>query len=340
MKKAEPIDRKVVVALLMRKPFGGRHSVERLFRTLAAVMPSDIIAKERVSRFTSQGFLRRVYITIEAAFRQEEVTHVTGDTYFLTALLRRRRTVLTILDGLSISRLSGVRGWVFRLLWYRLPMSKARVITVISDATKERLISVGLGRNRDIRVVHCCLMPGHVPFARSFDRNRPVLLLVGTNWNKNLVRVAQAVRGLQCHLRIVGMLTFEQRAELRRLGTDYSNVESVSDSEMIDEYRRCDMLVFASLEEGFGLPIIEAQAIGRPVVTSNRSSMPEVAGEAAELVDPTCVDSIRRGIDRIVLDADRRESLVRLGFENVKRFEPAVIAARYASIYREIAGSD
>jgi glycosyltransferase involved in cell wall biosynthesis len=334
------LDGKIVVALLMRRPFRGRHSVERLFRTLAASMPPDITAIQRMSSFTSQGIFRRIYITIEAVINQGEVTHVTGDTYFLTIFLRRRRTVLTILDGLSMTRLSGLRGWMLRQLWFRLPMSRARVITVISQATKDRLHAAGLVRGHDIRVIHCCIMPGYEPSVKPFNRDNPTLLLIGTGWNKNLVRVVQAIRGLPCHLRIVGRLTAEQRASLRENGTEFSNVESLSDSQMIAEYHRCDMLVFASLEEGFGLPIIEAQAVGRPVVTSDCSSMPEVAGDAAELVDPTCVSSIRCGIERVISDPDRREHLIRIGFTNVKRFDPSAIASQYAAIYRELAGRD
>ncbi len=325
------------VSLLMRKPFGHRNSVERLFMTLAAEMPSDIIATQRMSRFISRGIFRRIYITIEAALNQADVTHVTGDTNFLTLFLRRDRTVLTVLDATSLTRLSGFRRWAFRLIWYRVPMSRARVITVISDATRKRLLSAGLTLPQDIRIVHCCLMPGFGPFPKPFDRDKPVLLLIGTMWNKNLERVVRATRGLRCHLRIVGKLTAEQQAELRDAGSEFSTVEKLDDAQVLDEYRQCDMVVFASLEEGFGLPIIEAQAVGRPVVTSDRSSMPEVAGEAAEFVDPTSVESIRCGITRVILDADRRERLVKLGFENVKRFAPSVIAAQYAAIYRELA---
>jgi len=96
------------------------------------------------------------------------------------------------------------------------------------------------------------------------------------------------------------------------------------------------MLVFASTYEGFGLPIVEAQATGRPVVTSNILSMPEVAGGAACLVDPFNVASIREGIAKVIQDSSYREYLVRLGFENVKRFQPENIAKNYLDIYTNI----
>jgi glycosyltransferase involved in cell wall biosynthesis len=78
--------------------------------------------------------------------------------------------------------------------------------------------------------------------------------------------------------------------------------------------------VFPSLYEGFGMPVLEAQACGVPVMTSNNSSLPEVAGDAALLVDPTDVDAIADAILRLATDEALRARLVERGFENVKRF--------------------
>jgi glycosyltransferase involved in cell wall biosynthesis len=86
------------------------------------------------------------------------------------------------------------------------------------------------------------------------------------------------------------------------------------------------------------LPIVEGQAVGRPVVTSNCSSMAEVAGDSACLVDPLDVASIRAGVARVCGDADYRAELVRRGFENVKRFSARAVAEQYAALYREVAG--
>jgi glycosyltransferase involved in cell wall biosynthesis len=78
--------------------------------------------------------------------------------------------------------------------------------------------------------------------------------------------------------------------------------------------------VFPSLYEGFGIPVLEAQACGVPVMTSNNSSLPEVAGDAALLVDPTDVDAIAEAILRLATDDALRAELVERGFANVKRF--------------------
>jgi glycosyltransferase involved in cell wall biosynthesis len=100
-----------------------------------------------------------------------------------------------------------------------------------------------------------------------------------------------------------------------------------------------DIIALASSYEGFGMPILEGQAVGRPVITSNILSMPEVAGNAACLVDPYDPSSIRQGILKIIQDAAYRDELVRKGFANVKRFDPQVIALQYLDLYKKVAGN-
>src|SRR5690606_29268410 len=93
---------------------------------------------------------------------------------------------------------------------------------------------------------------------------------------------------------------------------------------------------FASTYEGFGMPILEAQAVGRPVLTSAAASMPDVAGDAAWLVDPFDVEAIRDGLQRMLAEPGLRERLIDRGFRNVGRFTPAIVAAAYARLYRSL----
>jgi glycosyltransferase involved in cell wall biosynthesis len=325
--------------MLMRKPYLGRHSIERLFDRLCEALPPDIAVKRHVSSFTGRGISRRILITLEAVFHQGDVTHVTGETYFLTLLLRRRTTVLTIHDLLTPMRLTGPKAWLMRLLWYRLPMARAQVITVVSEATRKRLAEFGLAKDRDIRVIYNCTFSEFKPVAKEFDATNPLVLLVGTTWNKNVERVIEALSEIRCRVRLIGEPSVSQQRVIQRAGLAVSTAYRLSDHELVDEYARCDLVVMASTEEGFGLPILEAQATGRVVVTSRISSMPEVAGDAAEFVDPFSVTSIRRGVQRVIADAKHRETLIARGFENLRRFSPQLIADQYAAIYRELAGS-
>ncbi|GLI36455.1 glycosyltransferase family 4 protein [Desulforhabdus amnigena] len=209
-------------------------------------------------------------------------------------------------------------------------------MTVISNSTKEDLLRYVKVDPQKVRVVHDCVSAAFKPTPKEFNITKPIILQVGTGPNKNLERVAEALQGIPCHLRVIGTLTDRQTTVLQRFGIEYSSASNISDEQIVEEYCRCDMLVFASTYEGFGLPIVEAQATGRPVVTSNILSMPEIAGESACLVDPFDVASIRAGILRILKDSNYREDLVQKGIKNVQRFQPRAITAQYVKLYREL----
>jgi len=107
----------------------------------------------------------------------------------------------------------------------------------------------------------------------------------------------------------------------------------VSLSTLVSLIRGARAVVFPSLYEGFGLPVLEAMALGTPVVTSRESSLPEVAGEAALLVDPYDVDDIARGIWTIANDADLRTELARRGILQAEKFSVERYRERVAALY-------
>ena len=326
------------VAMFVRKPMDTNFSVERVFDSVRMHLPADIGCEYKMCSLVNIGWWRRVWITLEAALRQADVNHVTGDLQFLNIFMRRSRTVLTVLDLTHLARLTGFRRWLYFMLWFRVPIARASVVTAISTYTRDHLVGELGWTKADIRVVYCPLIGGHVASPRNFNADRPIILLVGMAENKNFDRVVAALTVIPCELRIIGHLQDRHLKLLTDSKLPYTNGSRLTDEEMCQEYVNCDMLVFASTAEGFGLPILEAQAVGRPVVTSNVTSMPEVAGDAAELVDPFDVGSIRAGVLRVIHDRGRRNELISRGFENVRRFSPQAIADQYADIYREVAG--
>ena len=165
------------------------------------------------------------------------------------------------------------------------------------------------------------------------NKSCPTILHVGTGGNKNLDSTIIALKGFPCNLRIVGKLDDKQKMLLNLYNIHYECVCNLTDSEMLNEYINCDLVNFPSLYEGFGMPIIEGQAIGRPVLTSNISPTKEVAGNAAVLVNPTNTDSIREGYEILLEDAE--EYIVR-GLENVKRFALSRISQDYFQIYKNL----
>lgn len=111
---------------------------------------------------------------------------------------------------------------------------------------------------------------------------------------------------------------------------------NLSFEELLEKYIESDMLIFPSLYEGFGMPILEAQTVGRVVVTSNVTSMPWVSGGGACLVDPFSISSIREGILRVIREPYYRESLIENGLRNIKRFDPDLISNSYLNLINKI----
>jgi glycosyltransferase involved in cell wall biosynthesis len=223
-----------------------------------------------------------------------------------------------------------------RYFWFTGPMRRAAIVTTISQTTKDELRK-WVGELADkVEVIPNCYRSEFRATARSFSKETPVALQVGTGWNKNLERVAQSLQGTRCRLEIIGNLKDAQRAMLKTSGVDFIELGQISHDAVAEAYRRCDFVIFASLYEGFGLPILEAQATGRPVITSNRSSMPEVAGDGALFVDPESTMSIRNAVDSLLHDEGLRNSLIEKGYQNVVRFSPDVVASKYAALYERI----
>lgn len=311
-------------------------SIERLFDGIRSEFSKEWETRLSLSPFKSQALVPRLRNLRAVSKLCADIHHIVGDVHYLALGLPGDRTVLTIHDCAALERLSGWRREVLRQLWFVRPMMRAAVVTTISEATKDELRRWTGNLAEKTIVIPNCVRKEFQPNPRRFDSDCPVILQVGTGWNKNVLRVARALKGLSCRLEIVGELDDSQRNEINSTGISFRELGRITDEELANAYRECDMLVFASHYEGFGLPIIEAQAVGRPVVTSKVSSMPEVAGAGAILVDPEDEADLRLAIISICESPDKREALVREGFYNVEKFRSHQVAKRYEEVYRSL----
>lgn len=329
---------RIKVHLFFRRPVPGDHfSIERLFDAVAASLPADRFEIRRmVCPFESRGLLRRLASMTWAALHQGDVNHITGDVNFLGLLMRRRRTMLTIHDSASMERLTGPRRWIYSLIWLSLPVWRAGRVTVISQRTRDETLSYVNTDSSKFVVIPNCMTLGIQPTPKKFSSTKPRFLVVGTKPNKNLPRIMEALKGIPCRLVIVGALSETHRRHIADYGLDVENHVGLHDSAIAEQYQAADAVLFIPTYEGFGLPILEAQAAGRPLITSRRSPMQEVAGPGSCLVDPENIVEIREAVLRVVQDQSYREALVQSGAENVRHYSPEVIASHYASAYEEM----
>ena len=262
------------------------------------------------------------------------------------------RTVLTVHD-LAFWRLPESHS-APSLAYYaglRRSAHQATRIICVSQATRHDLLeATGVPEDR-VRVVPEAPDPRYMqpPAAASFrdpvEAGRPYLLCVGTiEPRKNLPAVFRALarlpRAERPELRVVGAPGLDAtaiQALPARLGLngDVRFLGRRPTDELLTLYAGALALVYPSLLEGFGLPVLEAMAAGAPVVASNRSGVPEVAGDAAILVDPEDDNSIAAALERVITSPALRDDLRARGRARVARFSWERTARRTLDVFAE-----
>lgn len=324
-----------VVHIQRRQP-PDKYSMEGYFSRVRDGLRETTDVSVHVLPHYSRGFFRRFLNILSAWRNQQDVNHVTGDIHYATFLLRRSRTLLTVHDCEVLDRLSGWKRTIVRCLWYTLPAKRVAAMTVNSQETKRQLLKVIRFPEDNVRVVPVSVSALFQPSPRPFNSECPRILQVGTKANKNLMRLIEALQDVKCRLDVIGTLSDSQERALREKKIQFENFINLSDEEIVERYRQADIVSFASTHEGFGMPIVEAQSVERVCVTSNCSSMPEVAGQGACLVDPLDVTSIRAGILKVIDDPGYRKSLIDHGRTNKVRFDAEKIASDFLEIYRSM----
>jgi len=331
----------ILVTHFLRKPKTGLYSIERLYATVRDNLPEDISTNLQYASLNTSNWILPLFIDAWRASRyQGDINHVTGAAHFLTYFLKRKKTILTIHDFRNLESLTGIKKVLFNLLWYQIPIFKSEAIVVISEATKKKLIETF-----DVPADKVIVIPNTVPkpiriSVETTESSRPTMLMVGTRAPKNLIRQFTALLNLDVNILVIGNLTTEQQNFIEEHSLTVKTVSNLSDHELQECYEIADVLMFASIDEGFGMPIIEAQLTSLPVITSNLSSMPSVAGKGALLVDPYDVSAIRAAVSAILDDQQLAASLIAAGHENAKKYSPEIVAAQYADLYRLIADNN
>jgi glycosyltransferase involved in cell wall biosynthesis len=261
---------------------------------------------------------------LPVASRRDDVLHLPGHR---GPLLSAAPLVVTIHDLAVFRYPKAFNRWTrsySRLLLPRLARAASRVIAVSVFTAREAVELLGVDEKRVRMIPHGVEAP-FVPNGPATEGD--YVLAVGTvEPRKNLERLTQAASRAGVELRIVG-------------APGWGSVETqsagfVSDEELARLYRGAAALVYPSLYEGFGLPVLEAMASGTPVVTSTGSAPAELADGAAVLVDPLDVEAIAAGISEAI---SRSDELRAAGLERAKGFTWEAAGHATAEVYREAA---
>jgi len=324
------------ISYFFRKPSPVYHSIEEQFFAVQKELPKEVEYKNIFAKYRSKGLFKRIFITGQSAFKQEDINHITGDIHFIALFLKKKKTILTVHDIGSVLNKTSFKTKILRFFWFTMPFAGVKYITVISDFTKNEILQNFKINPEKIIVIPDCVSEEIKYTQKEFNPEKPNILQIGTKENKNIPNLIKALDGISCKLAIIGKLSEKQKELLNQHNIDFENKFNLKFSEIIEEYKKADIVTFISTYEGFGVPILEAQATGRPVITSNISPMKEVAGKEAVLVNPYDINEIKEAITKLFQKKELREIVIKEGLKNVKNYSAKSIADKYYELYKKI----
>ncbi|MBU3583738.1 glycosyltransferase family 4 protein [Polynucleobacter sp. 15G-AUS-farblos] len=294
--------------------------------------------------------------TARQFFADVDVIHATDQ---LIPIRHNKPMVSTVMDTIPLSHPQFLRShsrYLKPFLWKKLTQQSDHIITISEFSKKEisrlmhfpleKITSIPLGV--DSRYFEKIANEDIQNTLNRFSIHTPFFLFIGSiQPRKNLLRLLKAHASLpqklatEFPLVIAGKLAWDDGQTLKEIHKGVDEKRCIWLDYISDFDKRCLLqasqgMVFASLYEGFGLPILEAFASNTPVITSNCTSMPEVAGDDALLVDPNNVESIREALLSLIHNSSLVTSLKFKGLSQAKKFTWELVANRTLDVYRSL----
>jgi glycosyltransferase involved in cell wall biosynthesis len=257
------------------------------------------------------------------------------------------RTVVTFHDLFVLSGEYSTAGFRARFAAQaRDAAARAHLILTVSRFTKSQVTGLLGVEDSKVRVVHHGIRPLPFPANRERAPRERIVLNVGAiQKRKNIERLVEAFESMEpsWKLALVGSEGYGADKILERIRVSSARERIlrtgyVTASELASWYSRASIFAFPSFDEGFGMPVLEAMAAGVPVITSNRSALPEVAGDAALLVDPENTEALGKALCELADNAALRADLVQRGYSRLKLFHWEKAALETWEAYQSLLG--
>ncbi|MBI4723072.1 MAG: glycosyltransferase family 4 protein [Candidatus Stahlbacteria bacterium] len=284
-----------------------------------------------------------------------DIYHATVERLPLLKLKTKYIVTIHDLSSMKFSQLAGSRQYImYTKAQICSAVGKADKIIAPSQATKKDIMEklnippgkievILQGIDKEMfKVLEQRKCANFLKDKYGIDRN--YILAIGAFIpRKNFQRLFEACQKLISKdidelLIIIGFQSWKDKEILKYAGKNILFVQNVPDSELPFFYNCADLFVYPSLNEGFGLALLEAMACGTPVAASNTSSIPEVVGDAALLFDPLNVEEMADTMKKILTDSELKQKLRKKGLERVKLFSWEKMAKETLALYKEIYG--
>lgn len=288
--------------------------------------------------------------------------------FFLSIpLFRQYKTVVTIHDltPLVFSKHfpSGIKG---KLKWFIQKKILESIDGIITDSysSKKDILKFTKIQENKIHVVHLAASNHFQKIEKAEQKKKlkdaiskkyglpdKFVLYVGdATWNKNIPRLLEAMIKINIPLVLTGQAIIQKEFDrnnpwnqdlilIQKIISDNKLIRAigfVSDQDLVALYNCATVFTMPSLYEGFGLPVLEAMSCGCPVITTRCGSLPEIAGDAVEYVDPYNIDNISKKIVRVFEDNTLREKLIIKGFKQAKNFSWKKTSQDTINVYEKI----
>jgi glycosyltransferase involved in cell wall biosynthesis len=323
-------------------------------------LPQELVHGSHVSDYwrKTAGLMVNVNGLVSRLQMKQWQPDIVHETYFSAVRSAARKTpsVLTVFDMIGeLGSLSGggsappVKHTNFRATPKYAAVARADKVICISEHTRSDLIALfGVSPDKVSVVYLGCdgLTADNAPDDPLVSERRPFLLYVGLrggykNFATMLLGIATSTN-LMSTFDVVafggGEFSADEQVLIERLGFSPGQVTQFSGNDRVlaQHYQTATALIYPSTYEGFGLPPVEAMSLGCPVVCSNRSSIPEVVGDAGEYFEPDQAETIASAIECVVFSPEKRRALIVKGLTRAQSFTWQMCAEQHLNVYQEL----
>lgn len=291
------------IVFVFRKPSRGNVSIEKVYLTISKTLRNSEISNYSISNYILSytydiwSFFKHF---LNSIISRNKIIHITGACHYMVLAFPFQKRILTIHDAYFFKNHKGIKGFLYDLFYFYLPIHFSHKIVTVSNHVKLELLDSFKISNTKIEVIsNPILIPEEKRKTRDrfFNKDKVIQVLqIGDKPIKNYKRLIEATKNMNVtycfiHSNTDSINELISNSDLENRAKVFSNI---SDDSLYTLYNESDVLFFASEAEGFGLPILEAQAFALPIITSNIPPMNSII-EDVILVNPFSVESIKKG---------------------------------------------